>query len=245
MRVPLPDPMDNVSPDSKKSSENEKKLNHVNQVNSSNNYHSQNTLKPQTSESQIDITESVAAQPYSITPPKVINPFPIKVSSSLKNIQNNNSNTPIAKTISATNGFIEELPTSESTALFSSKNNHPIHNAARSLVPYAQSQGDTRKLHFEESANVVQKLPKAVGNGKVVENGVNGVFNRKDIFMAQYKQNMLDKEISTSSSLNMNSNSNSILSGRQDSELDKLKGLKELQNKLNGFEKNKEMTTKV
>ena len=235
MRVPLPDPMDNVSPDSKKSSENEKNLN---QVNSSNNYHSQNTLKPQTSESQIDITESVAAQPYSITPPKVINPFPIKVSSSLKNIQNNNSNTPIAKTISATNGFIEELPTSESTALFSSKNNHPIHNAARSLVPYAQSQGDTRKLHFEER-------PKTVGNGKVVENGVNGVFNRKDIFMAQYKQNMLDKEISTSSSLNMNSNSNSILSGRQDSELDKLKGLKELQNKLNGFEKNKEMTTKV
>ena len=100
-------------------------------------------------------------------------------------------------------------------------------------------------MHFEESGRNDQKLPKKVGNGKVVENGVNGVFNRKDIFMAQYKQSMLDKEISTSSSLNMNSNSNSILSGRQDSELDKLKGLKELQNKLNGFEKNKEMTTKV
>jgi hypothetical protein len=57
-RVPQPDPMDNVSPDSKKSSEN--MVNTINHQlnNNSNNYHSQNTLKPHASESQIDIIET-------------------------------------------------------------------------------------------------------------------------------------------------------------------------------------------
>lgn len=73
-------------------------------------------------------------------------------------------------------------------------------------------------------------------------------YSRKDIYMAQHKY-MYNEDISTSSSLNYidnNSVANSVLTSTQDDEIDKLKGLKALQNKLNNFdERQRNETTEV
>ena len=235
----------------------------------------------------------------------LVQPFDHKISS---NIPQKSHQTPekipkLAQSISATAGFslnqrlYEELPTSESTALFSSKNNHPLQNAARSLVPYATTTGDTRKVDFrrkiESGENKLNSHIYEVKNPENValqDNGIGDVvkdvakinheennrgsskpvsqyqiecdfrakiaenpipvqaYSRKDIYMAQHKY-MYNKDISTSSSLNYidnNSVANSVLTSTQDDELDKLKGLKALQNKLNNFdERQRNETTEV
>lgn len=257
---------------------------------------------------QVPVQSSQPNNPVNKTVNQVlIQPYDHKISSDIpKSVHETSEKIPkLAKSTSAIAGFplkqhlYEELPTSESTALFSSKNNHPLQNAARSLVPYAAITGDTRKVDFrqkiesgennklnscnEKNNENVALVENGIGdfekhginriasnnrvsNNRVLNNGVSNnpiskpvsqyqiecdfrgnvaespvpvqAYSRKDIYMAQHKY-MYNKDTSTSSSLNYidnNSVANSVLTSTQEDEIEKLKGLKALQNKLNNFD---------